>query len=49
VFAAKVLIVRDRELPGWVLPVAGGTLASTLAVLWVSSSLWYFTNVELGF
>jgi hypothetical protein len=49
VFAAKVLIVRDRELPVWVLPVAGGTLAATLAVLWLSSSLWYFTRVEFAF
>jgi Family of unknown function (DUF6529) len=49
VFAAKILIVRDRQLPGWVLPVAGGTLASTLGVLWLTSALWYFTNVEFAF
>jgi hypothetical protein len=49
VFAAKILIVRDRALPGWVLPVAGGTLASVLVVLWATSSLWYFTNVRFGF
>jgi hypothetical protein len=49
VFAAKILIVRDRELPGWVLPVAGATLASVLGVLWATSSLWYFTNVRFGF
>lgn len=49
VFAAKVLIVHDRSLPGWVLPVAGTTLASTLGVLWLTSSLWYFTEVRFGF
>jgi hypothetical protein len=49
VFAAKILILRDRELPGWVLPVAGATLASVFAVLWITSSLWYFTNVRFGF
>jgi hypothetical protein len=49
VFAAKVLIVRDRSLPGWALPTAGLTLASTLALLWLTSSLWYFTNVRFGF
>jgi hypothetical protein len=49
VFAAKILIVRDRQLPGWVLPVAGVTLASVLGVLWTTSSLWYFTNVRFGF
>jgi hypothetical protein len=49
VFAAKVLIVRDRSLPGWALPTAGLTLASMLAVLWLTSSLWYFTTVRFGF
>jgi Family of unknown function (DUF6529) len=49
VFAAKVLIVRDHSLPGWALPAAGLTLASMLAVLWLTSSLWYFTTVRFGF
>ncbi len=49
VFAAKVLIVRDRGLPGWALPAAGLSLASTLVVIWLTSSLWYFTNVRFGF
>jgi Family of unknown function (DUF6529) len=49
VFAAKVLIVRDRGLPSWALPVAGITMASVLALIWATSSLWYFTNVELAF
>jgi hypothetical protein len=49
VFAAKVLVVRDHSLPGWALPTAGLTLASMLAVLWLTSSLWYFTTVRFGF
>jgi hypothetical protein len=49
VFVAKVLIVRDRSLPSWTLPAAGLTLASTLVVLWITSSLWYFTTVRFGF
>lgn len=49
VFVAKVLVVRDRSLPGWALPAAGITLASMLVVLWLTSSLWYFTNVRVGF
>ena len=49
VFVAKVLIVRDHSLPGWALPTAGLTLASVLVVLWVTSSLWYFTTVRFGF
>ncbi len=48
-FAAKVLFVRDHRYPGWVLPVAGGTLAALLAVAWLSSSYWYFTEVRFGF
>jgi hypothetical protein len=49
VFVAKVLVVHDRSLPGWALPVAGATMASTLGLLWLTSSLWYFTNVEFAF
>lgn len=49
VFAAKVLVVRDHSLPGWALPTAGLTLASMLGVLWLTSSLWYFTTVRFGF
>jgi Family of unknown function (DUF6529) len=49
VFVAKVLVVRDHSLPGWALPTAGLTLAAMLAVLWLTSSLWYFTTVRLGF
>jgi hypothetical protein len=49
VFVAKVLIVHDRSLPVWALPAAGATMASTLGILWLTSSLWYFTNVEFGF
>lgn len=48
-FVAKVLVVRDRTLPAWALPTAGLTLASLLGVLWVTSSLWYFTTVRFGF
>ena len=49
VFVAKVLIVRDHSLPRWALPTAGLSLASVLVVLWLTSSLWYFTNVRFGF
>ena len=49
VFAVKVLVVRDHGLPGWVLPVAGSTLFTVLVLLWSTSSLWYFTNIRVGF
>jgi len=43
-FAAKVLIVRTRRLPGRALPVAGGLLVTLVAVIWYSSALWYFNG-----
>lgn len=46
-FVAKVLLVHTRRLPRWVLPVAGGMLAVTVAVLWYSSALWYYNGSQL--
>ncbi|MBO0771963.1 MAG: hypothetical protein J2P35_10950 [Actinobacteria bacterium] len=46
-FAAKVLLVRSRRVPGWVLPVAGGALAVLAAVLWYTSALWYYSGFQL--
>jgi hypothetical protein len=45
-FAAKVLIVRNRSVPGWALPWAGGLVFTGLVVLWLTSSFWFFTSVE---
>jgi hypothetical protein len=46
-FVAKVLLVQSRRLPGWVLPVAGGTLAVVVGVLWYTSALWYYNGFHL--
>jgi hypothetical protein len=46
--AAKVLIVRTRRLPGWVLPVAGGIVFACLIGVWYTSSLWFFREVDIG-
>jgi len=43
-FLAKVLVVRSRRLPGWLLPAAGGLLITLVAVIWYSSALWYFNG-----
>ena len=40
-FAAKVTIVRSRNLPGWALPVAGGLIFAVLVVTWYTSALWF--------
>ncbi len=51
VLAAKLLVIRhrSRNYAPWVLPVLGGSLAAVLTILWLTSSLWYFTNVRFGF
>ncbi len=46
-FAAKMLLVHSRRLPGWALPVAGGTLAIVIGVLWYTSALWYYNGYQL--
>lgn len=51
VVAAKLLVIRhhSRSYAPWVLPALGGALAAVLTTLWLTSSLWYFTNVRFGF
>jgi hypothetical protein len=44
---AKLLIVRLDPLPRWILPVAGGTVVTLVAVLWYTSALWYFNGYSL--
>ena len=46
-FAAKVTIVRSSRMPGWTLPVAGGTLVALVAVLWYTSALWYYNDFSI--
>lgn len=42
-FAAKVVFVHARDLPGWALPVAGSLLLTAVVVLWLTSALWLFS------
>ncbi|MGH9234266.1 MAG: DUF6529 family protein, partial [Acidimicrobiales bacterium] len=44
-FTTKLLALRIERLPAWALPVIGGSLVTALTVLWLTSSLWFFTNV----
>jgi hypothetical protein len=48
-FVAKVVLVRSPgwRVPSWALPVLGGTLVATVAVLWYTSALWYFNDFHL--
>jgi hypothetical protein len=44
-FAAKVVVVESRRLPGLALPVAGGLVFTALVVIWLTSALWFFDNI----
>ncbi len=41
-YAAKMLGLRLRGLPGWTLPVLGGIVFTSLVGLWLTSALWFF-------
>ena len=41
-FAAKVVLVHNRRIPGWALPVVGGLLLTTVVLLWLTGSWWFF-------
>jgi hypothetical protein len=43
-YSAKMLGLRTKGLPGWVLPVLGGAVLTSLVVLWLTASLWFFTR-----
>ncbi len=46
-FAAKVLLVQSKRLPGWTLPVAGGILVVLIVVLWYTSGLYYYNGYSV--
>jgi hypothetical protein len=41
-FAAKIVFVHTKRLPGWALPVAGGLLFTAIVVLWWTGARWYW-------
>jgi Family of unknown function (DUF6529) len=46
-YAAKMLGLRVRGLPGWTLPVLGGLVFAALVLVWLTSALWFFTRSGL--
>jgi hypothetical protein len=46
-YAAKMLGLRLRGLPGWSLPVLGGAVLTCVVLLWFTAALWFFTRVGL--
>jgi hypothetical protein len=43
-YAAKMLGLRLKGLPGWALPVLGGAVLTLLVTLWLTAALWFFTR-----
>ena len=46
-YAAKMLGLRLRRLPGWALPILGGSVLGLLVVVWLTAALWFFTRSGL--
>jgi hypothetical protein len=46
-YAAKMLGLRLRGLPGWAVPVLGGTVLVALVIAWLTAALWFFTRTGL--
>ncbi len=44
-FVTKMLVLRSKHLPGWALPIAGGSLVAILVGIWFTSSFWFFTTI----
>jgi Family of unknown function (DUF6529) len=45
--ATKVLVVENRKMPRWALPVIGGVLFTVLVLVWATSALWFFRTQGL--
>lgn len=43
-FTVKMLALPKKGLAGWVLPLLGGAVFTSLIGLWLTSSVWYFTT-----
>jgi hypothetical protein len=43
-YTSKMLSLRVRGLPRWLLPVLGGLVFSCFIVLWLTSAAWFFTS-----
>jgi len=49
IFVTKMLALKVRRMPGWVVPLLGGALFTTLMLVWLTSALWYFTHRPPGY
>jgi hypothetical protein len=44
-FTVKMLALRIDGISKWTLPVLGSLLVAILTAIWLTSSLWFFTNI----
>jgi hypothetical protein len=49
IFICKMIVLTREDAPGWVLPVVGGAVFTGLTGLWLTSSLWFFTEFGVSF
>lgn len=48
-FVCKMVVLTRHKTPGWVLPVVGAGVFTGLVGLWVTSSLWFFSEYGVSF
>jgi hypothetical protein len=46
-YAAKMLGLRLRGTPGWLVPLLGGLTFTLFVLLWFTSAFWFFTRSGL--
>jgi hypothetical protein len=46
-YAAKMLGLRLRGTPGWLVPVLGGSVFALFVLVWFTSAVWFFTRSGL--
>jgi hypothetical protein len=46
-YAAKMIGLRSRGLPGWAVPVLGGLVLTLMTLIFLTSALWFFTRSGL--
>ncbi|MVU81751.1 hypothetical protein GPX89_31505 [Nocardia sp. ET3-3] len=44
-FASKMLTLRLKRTPGWLLPVLGGLVFTSFVLAWALAALWWFRTV----
>jgi hypothetical protein len=47
-FTSKMLALRAPRLPGWAVPVLGGTVFTLFVLVWALSALWWFQLTGLA-